>query len=210
MTSTAASAVSSLAKYGTTSDSTHIAKVKSVRQFAFLRDLASRIFPSGLALDRFSVLARIMIGMGIILLLLVALSVMSWQAIRMVDTQANYVDSSVTEASTVAEFVAQVGNTNSAVSHYALSENDGDLQVAKRALGQLQDETRLVAESYTSAGVTHDSTLDQLRALTDRYSDSVTATIHAISDRRGNTAELVGSATELSTTVAAIDRKSTL
>jgi len=196
--------VSSLAKYETTSDYTHIAKVKSVRQFAFLRDLASRISPSGLALDRFSVLARIMIGMGIILLLLVALSVMSWQAIRMVDTQANYVDSSVTEASTVAEFVAQVGNTNSAVSHYALSENDGDLQVAKRALGQLQDETRLVAESYTSAGVTHDSTLDQLRALTDRYSDSVTATIHAISDRRGNTAELVGSATELSTTVAAI------
>ena len=129
--------------------------------------------------------------MGIILLLLVVLSVLSYRTIRVVDTQANYVDSSVTEASAVAEFVAQVGNTHSAVTRYALSENDGDLQAAQRSLGQLQDETRLVAETYASAGVNHDSTLDQLRGLTDRYCNSVNATIHAINDRRANTAELV-------------------
>ena len=100
----------------------------------------------------------------------------------MVDTQANYViNSSVTEASAVAEFVAQVGNTHSAVSHYALSENDGDLQAAQRSLGQLQDEAHVVAEAYASAGVNHDSTLDELRGLTEQYRDSVTATIHATS-----------------------------
>jgi methyl-accepting chemotaxis protein len=142
--------------------------------------------------------------MGIILLLLVVLSVMSWRTIRVVYTQANYVDSSVTEASAVAEFVAQVGNTHSAVGHYALSENDGDLQAAQRSLGQLQDETNLVAEAYASAGVTHDSMLDDLRGLSERYRNSVTATIRATNDRRANTAELVESATELSTTVAAI------
>src|SRR5580692_299520 len=168
LTLTAVSAVSSSAKYENTSDYSLFSKVRSVRQFVLVRGLALRNFASRLGLDRLSFLQRILLGMGIILLLLVVLSVMSYRTIRVVDTQANYVDSSVTEASTVAEFVAQVGNTNSAVSHYALSENDGDLQVAKRALGQLQDETRLVAESYTSAGVTHDSTLDQLRALTDR------------------------------------------
>lgn len=173
-------------------------------QFAFLRDLALRNFASHLGLDRLSVLRRILLGMGIILLLLVVLSVMSWRTIRVVDTQANYVDSSVTEASAVAEFVAQVGNSHSAVSHYALSENDGDLQAAQRSLGQLQDETSLVADAYASAGVNHDSTLDKLKGLTDKYRDSVTATIRAINDRRANTAKLVGSATELSTTVAAI------
>jgi methyl-accepting chemotaxis protein len=175
-----------------------------VRQFVLLRDFVLRNFLSRLGLDRLSVLQRILLGMGIILLLLVVLSVMSWRIIHTVDTQANYVDSSVTEASAVAEFVAQVGNTHSAVSHYALSENDGDLQVAQRSLGQLQDETRLVAEAYASAGVHHDSTLDQLKGLTDRYRDSVTATIDAINNRRANNAELVESATELSTTVAAI------
>jgi methyl-accepting chemotaxis protein len=175
-----------------------------VRQFILLRDFVSRNFLSRLGLDRLSVLQRILLGMGIILLLLVVLSVMSWRTIRVVDTQANYVDSSVTEASAVAEFVAQVGNTHSAVSHYALSENDADLQAAQRSLGQLQDEARLVADAYGSAGVTHDSTLDELRGLTERYRGSVTATIHAINDRRASTAELVESATELSTTVAAI------
>ena len=175
-----------------------------MRQFALLRRPALRNLPSRLGLDRLSVLQRILLGMGIILLLLVVLSVLSYRTIRVVDTQANYVDSSVTEASAVAEFVAQVGNTHSAVTRYALSENDADLQAAQRSLGQLQDETRLVAETYASAGVKHDSTLDQLRGLTDRYCNSVTATIHAINDRRANTAELVGSSTELSTTVAAI------
>ena len=176
----------------------------TVRQFVLLRGLALRNFSSRLGLDRLSVLQRILLGMGIILLLLVVLSIMSWRTIRVVDTQANYVDSSVTEASAVAEFVAQVGNTHSAVSHYALSENDGDLQAAQRSLGQLQDEAHVVAEAYASAGVNHDSTLDELRGLTERYRDSVTATIHATNDRRANTAELVESATELNTTVAAI------
>jgi CHASE3 domain sensor protein len=177
-----------------------------VRQFVLIRGLALRDFASHLSLDRLSVLGRILLGMGIILLLLVLLSVMSWRTIRVVDTQANYVDSSVTEASAVAEFVAQVGNTHSAVSHYALSENDSDLQAAQRSLGQLQDETRLVAETYASAGVNHDSTLDTLKGLTDRYRDSVTATIHAINDRRANTTTLIGSATELSTTFGCTGR----
>jgi methyl-accepting chemotaxis protein len=201
---TAGSAVGSSAKYENTSDYRIISKVMTVRQFVLLRGLALRNFSSRLGLDRLSVLQRILLGMGIILLLLVVLSIMSWRTIRVVDTQANYVDSSVTEASAVAEFVAQVGNTHSAVSHYALSENDGDLQAAQRSLGQLQDEAHVVAEAYASAGVNHDSTLDELRGLTERYRDSVTATIHATNDRRANTAELVESATELNTTVAAI------
>ena len=132
--------------------------------------------------------------MGIILLLLVMLSIMSWRTIREVETQADYVNSSVTEASTVAELAVQVGNTHAAVTQYALSESDGDLQAAQRALGQLQDETRLIEHS----------TLDKLRGLADRYRNSVTATIHVINDRRASAAELVRSATELSTTVAAI------
>jgi methyl-accepting chemotaxis protein len=132
--------------------------------------------------------------MGIILLLLVMLSIMSWRTIREVETQADYVNSSVTEASTVAELAVQVGNTHAAVTQYALSESDGDLQAARRALGQLQDETRLIEHS----------TLDKLRGLADRYRNSVTATIHVINDRRASAAELVRSATELSTTVAAI------
>ena len=45
--------------------------------------------------------------MGIILLLLVMLSVISWQAIRVVETQANSVSSSVSETSAVAELAAR-------------------------------------------------------------------------------------------------------
>jgi methyl-accepting chemotaxis protein len=165
-----------------------------VRQFISQLTFAIKTFAPRFGLDRLSVLRRILSGMGIILLLLVMLSIMSWRTIREVETQADYVNSSVTEASTVAELAVQVGNTHAAVTQYALSESDGDLQAAQRALGQLQDETRLIEHS----------TLDKLRGLADRYRNSVTATIHVINDRRASAAELVRSATELSTTVAAI------
>jgi methyl-accepting chemotaxis protein len=176
----------------------------TVRQFVLLLDRVARKFLSSLGLDRLSVLQRVFSGMAIILLLLVAISIISWRTIRVVETQADYVSSSVTETSAIAQFVARVANTHYLVTQYALSENDGDLQAAQHSLAQLQDKTRLVAEAYTLAGVNQDSTLDQLRRLTQQYRDAVNATIEAISDRRANAAELVKSATELSTTVAAI------
>jgi methyl-accepting chemotaxis protein len=87
---------------------------------------------------------------------------------------------------------------------YALSESDGDLQSAKRSLGQLKDEVRIVAEAYALTDANLESMIDKLKVLTDQYRDSVTATIDIIKDRRASAAELVRSATELSTTVAAI------
>jgi methyl-accepting chemotaxis protein len=174
-----------------------------VRQFLLLLDRAAakRLPPIGL--DRLSVLARISGGMGIILLLLIVLSAISWRAIRVVETQADYVDSSVSEALAVAQFAARVGDTHSLITQYALSENDGDLKAANRALAQLQDETRLVAEAYASSQ-DKDGTVKTLRNLADRYRELVAATIDAINDRRAHSAELLSSATEMRTTVAAI------
>ena len=175
-----------------------------MRQFTLLLDREMRNFLSLFGLDRLSVLQRVLSGIGLILLLLVILSIISWQTIRSVETQATYVNYRVTEASAVAQFAARVGDTHSLVTQYALSENDGDLQAAKRALERLQDNMRLVSEAYALAGVSRDSIIDKLRGITDQYRDSVTATIDAINNRRANAAELVSSATELSTTVAAI------
>ncbi len=122
-----------------------------------------------LGLDRLSVLQRVSGGMGIILLLLVMLSVISWQAIRVVETQANSVSSSVSETSAVAELAARVERTHFLVTQYALSESDDDLRQAKDSLNQVQEETRLVAEAYPTAGDNQDVTVAQLRVLADRY-----------------------------------------
>jgi methyl-accepting chemotaxis protein len=170
----------------------------------FFSPLEVRRLTSFFDFDRLSILQRVSGGMGIILLLVVVLSIISWRTIGAVESQANYVDSSVTEASAVAEFAAQVGNTHSLVTQYALSEKDGDLRGAQSSLEQLEKQTRLVAEAYELAGGDYDGTVAQLRALADRYRDSVTATIAVIDDRRTNASELLTSATELSTTIAAI------
>jgi methyl-accepting chemotaxis protein len=172
------------------------------RFFVFLDRAAAKLLPT-FGLDRLSVLERISGGMGIILLLLIILSIISWRTIRVVETQTDRVETSVSEALAVGQFATRVGDTHSLVTQYALSENDGDLQAAQRALAQLQDETRLVAEAYASEG-NKDGTADKLRGLADRYRESVTATIDVINDRRAHAAELVSSATEMSTTVEAI------
>lgn len=175
-----------------------------MRRFVLFLDRAVAKVVPVLGLDRLSVLQRISGGMGIILLLLIILSIISWRTIRSVETQADYVNSSVSEALAVAQFATRVGETRSLVTQYALSESDGDLQAAQRSLAQLQDETGLVAAAYASSDGKKNATVDQLRSLGDRYRNSVTATIDAINDRRTHAAELMRSATELSTTVAAI------
>ncbi len=203
--STAALAVSSLAKYEISSD--HVSgssRDRVVRQFVLLLDRAATKLVPAFGLDRLSVLQRICGGMGIILLLLITLSIISWRTIRSVETQVDYVTSSVSEALAVAQFATRVGDTHSHVTQYALSENDNDLQAAQHSLALLKDEMRLVAEAYARSDGNKAAPLDQLRTFADQYRDSVTATIDVINDRRAHAAELVRSATELSTTVAAI------
>jgi methyl-accepting chemotaxis protein len=175
-----------------------------VKRFILPLDRMAGNLLSLFGLDRLSVLQRVCSGMGVILLLLVVLSIISWRTIRVVETKADYVNSRVAEASAVAQFAAWVESTHSLVTQYALSENDNDLQAAQRSLAELLNQTHVVANAYASAGVNLDLTADKLRSLTDRYRDSVTETIDAINDRRINAAELVRSSTELTTTVSAI------
>jgi methyl-accepting chemotaxis protein len=156
------------------------------------------------ALDRLSVLQRVAGGMGVILLLLAGLSINSWRTITEVYNKADYVDSSVTEAAAVTEFAAQVSETRTRVTQYALSENDNDLLIAQRSLNGLEDEITAVTKAYAWAGGNDDAIVGNLRTLADRYRKSVAATIGAVNARRADGTKLLQSATELSTTVAAI------
>ena len=155
------------------------------------------------SLDRLSILQRVFGGICIILLLLVALSVNSWRTIAEVYDKAGYVDLSVTETAAVTQLAAQASETRAQVTQYALSENENDLRAANRSLEQLQDEIDTVASAYAWAASDGD-TVNKLRGLVDQYKKSVVATIDTINARRTNGTKLVESATELSTTVAAI------
>jgi methyl-accepting chemotaxis protein/CHASE3 domain sensor protein len=150
-----------------------------------------------------SILQRVFGGMGIILLLLVALSINSWRTINGVDHSADSVNTSVAEAAAVTLFADQVSATRALVSQYALSENDSDLRAAQRSLARLPDEINSVTAAYASSQADRDS-VDKLRGLADRYRESVLGTIEAINARRAHGAQLLQDATELNTTVAAI------
>jgi methyl-accepting chemotaxis protein/CHASE3 domain sensor protein len=155
------------------------------------------------SLDRLSVLQRVSGGMCVILLLLVGLSIYSWRTVTEIYNKAEYVDASVSEVAAVTQFAARVGDTRALVTQYALSENDGDLRAAQRSLDRLQKEVDSVAETYTTTGFDN-SVVEKLRELADRYRDTVAGTIDAVNARRANGTDLLQSATELSTTVAAI------
>lgn len=152
---------------------------------------------------RLSIRQRIFGGMGIILLLLVALSINSWRTITGVDRSADSVNTSVTEAAAVTLFADQVNATRAAVTQYALSANDSDLRAAQQSLARLPDEIDSVTQAYASSRADHGS-VEKLRGLADRYRDSVLGTIDAVNARRTHAAELLQAATELNTTVAAI------
>jgi methyl-accepting chemotaxis protein/CHASE3 domain sensor protein len=158
---------------------------------------------SPLSLDRLSILQRVSGGMGVILLLLVVLSVSSWRTVTRIYDKAESVNSSVTETAAATQLAARVGETRSEVTQYALSENDGDLRAAQRSLSQLPEEIASVTDSYTAIG-SDNKVVDELRSLADQYRDTVKGTIDAVNARRDDGTALAQSATELSTTVAAI------
>ena len=158
---------------------------------------------SPFAVDRLSILQRICGGMGVILLLLVAISLYSLSTIAAVHDKADYVNSSVSQGAAVTRLAARIAQTHAEVTQYALSENDVDLTAAQHSLDRVQDEIQLVAAAF-GAAKTDTSTIDQLRGLTDRYRNAVTATIQAINTRRANSTQLEQASTELNTTVAAI------
>jgi methyl-accepting chemotaxis protein len=153
--------------------------------------------------DRLSILQRVFGGMGIILLLLVALSINSWRTISNVYDQADYVTSSVGQASAVALFSTEVGETRALVTQYALSENDVDLRNAQRSLDRLPDEIGAVTAAYAASPSGRDN-VEKLRGFAERYRTSVAGTIAAINARRTHATKLLQAATELNTTVAAI------
>jgi methyl-accepting chemotaxis protein len=154
--------------------------------------------------DRLSVGRRVSVGFGIILLLSVALSIISWRATGLIEIDAARVDSSVTEAVVISELVSRVGETHALVTQYALSENDGDLRAAQRSLEQLHNEAGLVTEAYDSAGAEEKSAINQLSTLEDRYRGTVNTTIQVINGRRTLASQFIKDATELRTIVSAI------
>jgi methyl-accepting chemotaxis protein len=156
---------------------------------------------SFLNLNRFSIPQRVFGGICIILFLLVALSVSYWRTITSIYDNAEYVHRSMAEGAAVTRFATRVGETRGYVTQYALSESDVDLGVAQRSLDSLNDEIQGVIQAF---GGENNAVSDNLRGLADRYRNSVTVTIQAINSRRDNSAKLLQSATELSTTVTAI------
>jgi methyl-accepting chemotaxis protein/CHASE3 domain sensor protein len=154
-------------------------------------------------LDRLSIPQRVFGGMGIILLLLVALSINSWRTITDVHQNADYVNASVTETAAVTLFAAQVSETRALVTQYALSENDSDLRAAQHSLGLLPDEISSITKAYAWSQSDRTS-VETLHGLADRYRKSVIGTIEAINTRRTHATDLLEAATELNTTVAAI------
>lgn len=156
-----------------------------------------------LSFERLSILQRVFGGMFIILLLLVGLSINSWRTTTATYRQAEYVNASVAQAAAVTQFAARVGETSAKVTQYSLSENDKDLHKALATLDRLPTEIDAVTAAYKEAG-SGSGAIDKLRELANAYRNSVTATIEAIKARRAASGELAGSATELSTTVAAI------
>ncbi|HEY3792821.1 MAG TPA: methyl-accepting chemotaxis protein [Bradyrhizobium sp.] len=156
-----------------------------------------------MTLGHLSIPQRVMGGMCVILLLLVGLSIYSWRTITEIYDSAQGVNTTVSEGSSVTDLAARVGDTRALVAQYALSENDSDLQAAQRSLNRLQESISAIEQAYAWAG-TDTSIVTRLQGLADRFRTGVQATIDAINARRANSTEFLQSATELSTTVAAV------
>src|ERR1700682_6125313 len=154
--------------------------------------------------DSWSGRRRVSVGIGLVLFLLVTVSGISLNGIEFVERGSLYVKSSAVEAEAVADFNARARQTHFLVTQYALSENESDLQAAKRSLEQLRELTSALEQAYSSSTAALKSTIEQISTLKARYRAAVDATIQLIAARRSHANELLKDATELSTIVSAM------
>src|SRR5262249_22823773 len=92
-----------------------------------------------LRLDRFSIRTRILGGFAIVLVLLGVLAAISIRSTATVEAQSARVEESGEVARLVGDFAYHVGEARMRIVQYALSETDGDLQVAQQSVAQLQN-----------------------------------------------------------------------
>jgi methyl-accepting chemotaxis protein len=154
-----------------------------------------------LGLDRLSIRSRILGGFAIVLMLLGALAFISIRGIGVVETEAGHVEDSSRVAGVIASVSDKVDDARAKIIEYALSEADGDLQIAQQSLTQLQ----------AAAGALKDGS-DQERAklvaaINERlgkYAAAVETMLQAIGERRTHAAALGKWGTDLRTVVSAI------
>jgi len=156
-----------------------------------------------LRLDRLSIRTRIFAGFAVVLVLLGVLAIIFLGSTVVVEGQAVAVQQSGQIAASIAEFSDHVDEAQKRVVDYALSENDGDRQLAQKAVARLRD----AAPTLKALGAADNSqagAIDQLIQFQARYAAAVDQTMQAIGDRRSQTAAMAKAATELRTIVLAI------
>lgn len=154
-------------------------------------------------LDRFSIRTRILGGFAVVLALLSVLAAISMRSTATVEAQSARVDESGRTATVVSDFTRQVDDTRARVMQYALSEADGDLQLAQQSLVQLRN----AAGALSALQGNDPKRRDVIAAIGERqakYTAPAEQMIAAIGERRSHTAALNKAATDVRTIVSAI------
>jgi methyl-accepting chemotaxis protein len=156
-----------------------------------------------LGLDRLSIRTRILAGFAIVLVLLGVLAIISLRGNDDVERQTGAVQQSGQIAASIAEFAERVDEAQKRVMEYALSENDGDRQLAQQAVARLRDAAPML-KAIGEADSSQAGAIEQIIQFETRYAAAADQTLQAIGDRRSQTVAMGKAATELRTIVLAI------
>src|SRR5215813_11708899 len=160
-------------------------------------------FGTKFGLDRLSIRTRIFGGFAVVLFLLGVLAAISIRGTASVEAQSARVEESGRLATSVADFARQVDEARARVMQYALSETDGDLQLAHKSLEQLQAAAGSL-RTLSAGGEARQIQIAQIGEHQAKYAAAADRMIQAIGERRSNTAVMNKAGTELRTIVSAI------
>jgi methyl-accepting chemotaxis protein len=150
-------------------------------------------------MDTAPVAVRILGGLALALVLILALVGSSLHSSLKIERDANWIWAKTREAAASGALSAQLGEVNADLAEYALSESDADLKTARSGVANF-------AEMLAALGVETDRTdaIEPIRHLAALYTAAIEAALKAIDLRRSHAARLNYSGTELRTTLSAI------
>ena len=150
-----------------------------------------------------SIRHRIFGGFAIVLILLTVLAAISLGSVAVIGARSGQVKQSAQTAGVIGDFALKVEDARARVLQYVLTENDGDLNLAKESLAQMQASAGTLDALDASAGK-DSGALAQIKQAAEGYRLAVEGIVAAVGMRRVQSADLTKAATELRTILSAL------
>ena len=151
-------------------------------------------------LNRLGISQKIGFSLGVIMVILTAVTGVAWLNLATINTTAYVVEDRIDTTLAIGKLKEGVLDCETLVTAYIMSQSDGDLAAARKGLEQLKSDLDALAKAAT----TGQSRISEIASVFRNYETASNALLAAIGERRSSSEDFTRAATVIGNTTTAV------